>query len=222
MTSSTLGTLRFTSCMFTLVLLSGCKFTVSSDLYVADLFSDQNIEFPAQMRIEVPSCTSSRLSEIEQQVLSLFSQVSQAKISGCTDEGFDSYLNVAFSGEFANETSTYDLFFFRHISPNGYYHVKPVLNPTFLERARTFASSNYQSIDYDDLIMKITVHNDHRDTVEVNFDAGWIDDRPQQWSSNEIGRRQQLEYTAPNVYSAMILQGDAPHMLFIKPTDQSP
>ena len=53
------------------------------EAYVSDAFLDENINTPASMKVEIPSCGSQ--SEYEGKILSLFT-TSNAKILGCEEE----------------------------------------------------------------------------------------------------------------------------------------
>ena len=60
--------------------LAACKSEFLVEAYVSDAFLDENINTPASMKVEIPSCGSQ--SEYEGKILSLFDSTSNAKILG--------------------------------------------------------------------------------------------------------------------------------------------
>ena len=45
--------------------IQGCKSEINSDLYVQDIFSEENLILPMQLSFEVPSCNSESRVEHE-------------------------------------------------------------------------------------------------------------------------------------------------------------
>ena len=62
------------------IAVAGCKSDFNIDVYSSDLFLNENVDTPAQMMVEIPTCSSR--SEYEGRVLALFDAGSKAKIVG--------------------------------------------------------------------------------------------------------------------------------------------
>ena len=127
--------------IFSTLLLS-CKANFLMDAYSSDIFLDENVVTPAQMKVEISSCTSDDRAKHEQKVLALFASSSVAKIIDCQREGMNSFLLVSINAEIASETSNSDLILFREptgeIEYDGEMYqqvgIKPVISEKFLQR----------------------------------------------------------------------------------------
>lgn len=202
------------------VTLSGCDIDMTSDLYAQDVFSDKNLTFPSQMRIEVPSCSSEKIDELTNQVLSVFSKSSEASSAGCVREGMDSMMVINFKGIMVDEESSYDLTLFRNKQPK-FTFLTASFHRDFQQRIQQLAKSKMSSIDYDDLSVNFTLNNDMPDTIEYSLSAGWVNGQPGQWIRGELDRREKVHITSTKAVSHLIMERQQPVLVTIFNQPQS-
>lgn len=205
--------------LLTLLLLSGCKTIITSDIYSRDALSGKNLEFPAEILIEIPSCTSDRIEKYKQDILALFSESSKPKIADCINQGMDSFIKVKIVGLIATDSSNYDVTLFRYKKSkpinDSEIGIKTILSPKFLTRVKNFADNNMTRIDYDDLVLRLNIHNDSDTPIEIYADGGWVDGSPVQYHSQIINRREKAIFTAPNNISDLVLKQKQPIALWM-------
>jgi hypothetical protein len=208
--------------IFSTLLLS-CKANFLMDAYSSDIFLDENVVTPAQMKVEISSCTSDDRAKHEQKVLALFASSSVAKIIDCQREGMNSFLLVSINAEIASETSNSDLILFREptgeIEYDGEMYqqvgIKPVISEKFLQRVDTFMSESMQSLSYKDVTIEVSLNNDERDVVLVTGYDLWVDGQPYDEFNQLLARRQKLNLSFSNVISDLILQGKFPKAFYV-------
>jgi hypothetical protein len=93
---------------FISIIISGCKVDITSDIYTRDIFSDKNLTFPSQLRVEIPSCSKEKIDESSPEILALFTEESAPNISGCENEGMNSMLIVNFTGQIRNVSTSFE------------------------------------------------------------------------------------------------------------------
>ena len=149
--------LRLMVSCFLLLILTSCKTDFSIDIYSSDMFFDENLDTPAKMKVEIPSC--GQRSEYERKVLALFGTQSMAKIVGCEEEGMSSMLIVSLTAEIASAESDRDVVLFRQqeqdIEHDGRVYelrgVQPVIHQEFLQRVNSLMQENMQTLSYSDI-----------------------------------------------------------------------
>ena len=192
------------------VLLAGCQVQFNSEIYAQDVFSDENLTFPAQLKLEINSCTSDTRSKTENSVLALFSSVSKAKIRGCEEVGMNSMLAVDFAAQLASAPTEHDLMMLRERAEDGSSELRISLKSTFLYRVRALLKENHQSLDYDDVSIRFTLHNDERNPVSVHIISGWLNGQAGQHLTTTLNRREKVEILSSNVVSALTLKEQKP------------
>lgn len=200
--------------------LCGCKVQINSDLFVQDIFSDENLTLPMQLAFEVPSCSSDSRSEYEQDALSLFDSRSEAKVVGC-DEGLTSFLQIAFTGEISSQESTYDVTIFRSIDPNdesGAARLLFALNANFISRVQRLMSENFASLNYQDVTISATLNNDASGPVTY-YASGWVDGSAVQGIEGSLNRRQKVSIQFTDLVSAIAVDGGQPILFYVWPPE---
>ena len=199
-----------TLCIAFALLLTGCQVEFNSEIYAQDVFSDENLTFPAQLRVQISSCASDKRQQTDAAVLALFSAASKAKLAGCDRVGMNSMLAVSFVAEISSTSGESDLVLLRAHQDDASTEVRIFLKPVFLHRVNALLKENYQSLDYDDVSIRITVHNDERTPVSVNIISGWLDGQAGQHLTKTINRREKVEILSSNVVSALALKEQKP------------
>ena len=192
------------------VLLAGCQVQFNSEIYAQDVFSEESLAFPAQLKLEITSCTSDTRSKTDNAVLALFSSVSKAKIRGCEEVGMNSMLAVDFAAQVASAPTEHDLVMLRERAEDGSSELRISLKSTFLSRVRALLKENHQSLDYDDVSIRFTLHNDERNPVSVSIISGWLNGQAGQHLTTTLNRREKVEILSSNVVSALTLKEQNP------------
>jgi hypothetical protein len=203
--------------LLVMAVLSGCKVGVQSDLYARDVFSNENLTFPSQLKVQVPSCSSDKVEEASSDILALFSQSSEASISGCVREGMDSMLVVKFKGEMADKDSSADFTIFRnHQEGKDFVYLTAAFNTNFQKRVEQLMSSQMTSLDYEDLTVGFTMNNDLSGALEYSMLAGWVDGQPGQRFGGELDRREKISVISTNIVSDMVLKNQQPELITLR------
>lgn len=210
---------RILCLLMAFVILQGCKTLLQADVYVSDLFLDENVRTPASMLIEIPSCTGESREDYTRSVVALFDSASEAKVVGCESQGMDSLLNVSFLAEIASENSSADLILFRNIADQEDAKIrglKPVLGVSFLNRVDRLMRENMQSFQAKDLSFSIALNNDQRAPVKLSSYMVWVDGEAYERYTNEsFDRREKLEISFSNVTSDLMIEGAQPTVLWV-------
>lgn len=202
--------------------LVACKSEFLVEAYVSDAFLDENIDTPASMRVEIPSCGSQ--SEYEGKIISLFDSTSNAKILGCEEEGMEAFMVVSLDAEMATETSKRDLILFREsfgdLEIDGTLYevmgLKPVISGDFLERVNSFMEENMQTLSYENAKFEIALNNDEREDAIISAYNLWVDGKPfQSYRRQFLKRRGKIILTFSNLTSDLILQNKMPIVTFV-------
>lgn len=203
--------------------LFGCKTDFIVDLYSSDAFVEENVDTPAIMKVEIPTCSDRK--EYESKIISLFDNSSKAKITGCEEQGMNSLIVVSVSAEIATNTSSRDLIIFRQKLENDLeinnikYEVvgiKPVLGTSFLSRVKSLMEDNYQTLEYDNVKFEIVLNNDGREDILLTAHQLWVDGDPYEtYRRTALPRRQKLILTFPNITSDLVLRGKMPVVAYI-------
>ena len=202
--------------------LVACKSEFLVEAYVSDAFLDENINTPASMKVEIPSCSSQ--SEYEGKILSLFDSTSNAKILGCEEEGMESFMVVSLDAEMATKTSNRDLILFREsfgdLELEGTIYevmaLKPVISGDFLQRVNSLMEENMQTLSYENVKFEIALNNDEREDAIITAYNLWIDGKPfQNYRRQFLKRRGKITLTFSNLTSDLILQNKMPIATFV-------
>lgn len=212
--------------------LSSCKSDFNFDAYSTDLFIAESVKTPAEMAVEISSCTGDSLEESKTEILSLFSTDSNAKVVGCVNKDNHSMLVVSLDAVIASvdengqvpDVEGFDLVLIRQVLPDGEvdgknYEVRGVrtwLVPSFIERVKMLMKQNMQSLTFDDVSFTITLNNDERDDILVTGNFLWVDGEPfESYSRQKLERRQKLELKFSKVVSDLVLRMKAPTVVFV-------
>ena len=202
--------------------LFACKSEFFVEAYVSDAFLEENINTPASMRVEIPSCSSQ--SEYERKVISLFDSTSNAKIVGCEEEGMESYMVVSLDAEMATENSKRDLILFREsfgdLEIDGKFYevvaLKPVISGDFLQRVNSLMEENLQTLSYENVKFEIALNNDEREDAIITAYNLWVDGEPfQNYRRQPLKRRGKITLTFSNLVSDLILRNKMPIVTFV-------
>tara|TARA_A100001037_G_C14996609_1_gene565035 strand:- start:142 stop:816 length:675 start_codon:yes stop_codon:yes gene_type:complete len=203
--------------------LCGCKADFMVDLYSSDAFVEENVDTPAIMKVEIPTCSDRK--EHESKILSLFEKNSKAKITGCEEQGMTSLMVVSVSAEIATNTSSRDLMIFRAVSENDIeinninYEVvgiRPALSPNFLSRVNSLMEENFQTLDYNNIKFEVVLNNDEREDILLSATQLWVDGDPyESYKRKPLSRRQKVTLTFPNITSDLVLKGKMPVVAWI-------
>lgn len=202
--------------------LVACKSEFLVEAYVSDAFLDENINTPASMKVEIPSCGSQ--SEYEGKIISLFDSTSNAKILGCEEKGMESFMVVSLDAEMATETSKRDLILFREsfgdLEIDGTLYevmaLKPVISGDFLQRVNSLMEENMQTVSYENVKFEIALNNDEREDVIITAYNLWVDGKPfQNYRRQFLKRRGKITLTFSNLTSDLILQNKMPIVTFV-------
>ncbi len=206
-------------CFFALV---ACKSEFLVEAYISDAFLDENINTPASMKVEIPSCGSQ--SEYEGKIISLFNSTSNAKILGCEEEGIEAFMVVSLDAEMATETSKRDLILFREsfgdLEIDGTLYevmaLKPVISGDFLQRVNSLMEENMQSLSYENVKFEIALNNDEREDAIITAYNLWVDGKPfQNYRRQFLKRRGKITLTFSNLTSDLILQNKMPIVTYV-------
>lgn len=202
--------------------LVACKSEFLVEAYVSDAFLDENINTPASMKVEIPSCGSQ--SEYEGKIISLFDSTSNAKILGCEEKGMESFMVVSLDAEMATETSKRDLILFREsfgdLEIDGTLYevmaLKPVISGDFLQRVNSLMEENMQTLSYENVKFEIALNNDEREDAIITAYNLWVDGKPfQNYRRQFLKRRGKITLTFSNLTSDLILQNKMPIVTFV-------
>lgn len=202
--------------------LVACKSEFLVEAYVSDAFLDENINTPASMKVEIPSCGSQ--SEYEGKIISLFDSTSNAKILGCEERGMESFMVVSLDAEMATETSKRDLILFREsfgdLEIDGTLYevmaLKPVISGDFLQRVNSLMEENMQTVSYENVKFEIALNNDEREDAIITAYNLWVDGKPfQNYRRQFLKRRGKITLTFSNLTSDLILQNKMPIVTFV-------
>lgn len=202
--------------------LVACKSEFLVEAYVSDAFLDENINTPASMKVEIPSCGSQ--SEYEGKIISLFDSTSNAKILGCEEKGMESFMVVSLDAEMATETSKRDLILFREsfgdLEIDGTLYevmaLKPVISGDFLQRVNSLMEENMQTLSYENVKFEIALNNDERGDAIITAYNLWVDGKPfQNYRRQFLKRRGKITLTFSNLTSDLILQNKMPIVTFV-------
>lgn len=202
--------------------LVACKSEFLVEAYVSDAFLDENINTPASMKVEIPSCGSQ--SEYEEKIISLFDSTSNAKILGCEEKGMESFMVVSLDAEMATETSKRDLILFREsfgdLEIDGTLYevmaLKPVISGDFLQRVNSLMEENMQTLSYENVKFEIALNNDEREDAIITAYNLWVDGKPfQNYRRQFLKRRGKITLTFSNLTSDLILQNKMPIVTFV-------
>lgn len=202
--------------------LVACKSEFLVEAYVSDAFLDENINTPASMKVEIPSCASQ--SEYEGKIISLFDSTSNAKILGCEEKGMESFMVVSLDAEMATETSKRDLILFREsfgdLEIDGTLYevmaLKPVISGDFLQRVNSLMEENMQTLSYENVKFEIALNNDERGDAIITAYNLWVDGKPfQNYRRQFLKRRGKITLTFSNLTSDLILQNKMPIVTFV-------
>ena len=208
--------------IFSFFVLVACKSEFLVEAYVSDAFLDENINTPASMKVEIPSCGSQ--SEYEGKIISLFDSTSNAKILGCEEKGMESFMVVSLDAEMATETSKRDLILFREsfgdLEIDGTLYevmaLKPVISGDFLQRVNSLMEENMQTVSYENVKFEIALNNDEREDAIITAYNLWVDGKPfQNYRRQFLKRRGKITLTFSNLTSDLILQNKMPIVTFV-------
>lgn len=208
--------------LLALSFLGACKSDFLVEAYVSDAFLDEKIDTPAVMRVEIPTCSSQ--AEYEGKILSLFGSGSNAKITGCEQEGMNSLMAVSIDAEIASESSERDLIIFRdvlddiEINGNTYESraLKPVISADFLQRVNSLMKENMQTLSYENVKFEIALNNDEREEVIISSYNLWVDGEPfETYRRQPLKRRGKITLTFSNLTSDLILRNKMPVVAYI-------
>ena len=213
---------KFIALTFSALMLGACKAEFSVDTFVSDMFAAEEIDTPAIMKVEIPSC--SEQSEYEGKILALFNTDSQASLTGCQNEGMTSFLVVSLFANVTSDSSSRDLVIFR-VKTDPVEHegksyevmaAHPAINSDFLKRVDSLMQENFQTLSYENILFSITLNNDDRGTALVTTGWAWIDGEPYStYRRQPIKRRQKVEIKYSNLMSDLILQDKKPNALYV-------
>ncbi len=194
------------------ILAAGCEVDVKSDIYSRDVFASENLTFPTQMRVEVPSCSKEKVNESAPQILAVFSDVSEASVAGCERDGMDSMLVVNFTGEMVDSESGYDFAIFRNKQPEFTY-LTAAFNSNFQTRVEQLMSNQYSSLEPEGLTISFTLNNDLPGEVSYIVLSGWVDGEPGHRIQGSLDRREKIHVRLPKVVSHLILKNAQPDLI---------
>ena len=204
------------------LMLGGCKTEFSVDAFVSDTFADENLDTPAVMLVEIPTCEQQ--SEYESKILALFDSGSAAKISGCEEKGMNSMMAVSLNAEMSSVESNKDLILFRHQVDNMEidginYEVrglKPVISKEFLTRVDSLMQENFQTLSYEDIAFEILINNDEKGDILVTAYQLWVDGEPfESFRRQPLSRRGTYKLKFSNLVSDLILNHQMPIVAYI-------
>ena len=201
-----------------IILLSACRVDFSFETFVTDLFIEESIDTPAQIKVEIPSCSGRE--DYEDKILSLFNQNSKAKIIGCVNENMSSLLVVSISAEIATENSSRDLIIFFQkkddtVGTDGTKYsvmgVTLLLSPTFLNNVESLMRESFQTLSYKNVLFSMSLNNDSSQKVYVESDYSWVDGEPHAYfGPSSINRREKVSFTFPDIFSDLTIKGEKP------------
>lgn len=207
--------------LFSLI-LGGCKTEFSVDAFVSDTFSDENLDTPAVMLVEIPTCEQK--SEYEGKILALFDSSSAAKISGCETKGMNSMMAVSLNAEMSSVESNKDLILFRdqidNMEIDGINYeirgLKPVISKEFLTRVDSLMQENLQTLSYEDIKFEISINNDEKGDIFVTAYQLWVDGEPfERFQRQPLSRRGTYKLKFSNLVSDLILNHRMPTVVYI-------
>lgn len=204
------------------ITIIGCKSDFHIDVYSSDLFLNENVDTPAQMMVEIPTCSDR--TDYEKKVLALFDSASKAEVVGCEEQGMNSMLVVSIAAEISTEESSRDVILFRQnaddVEQDGQTYevrgLKPMISPNFLARVNSLMQENMQSLSYEKITVRFSVNNDERENVLITGTNLWVNGNPhQQYYRQELERREKIELTLSNVMSDLMIRGEQPLAVYV-------
>jgi len=196
------------------IAIAGCDIDVTSQVYAQDAFAEENLPFPAEMRIEIPSCGSDRRPQFERDVIAAFSQPSEAKVVGCEKDGMDSMLKIRFMGEIVSEESRADVVIFRGRSEqSGNVLLTVDLNDNFQNRIEGLFDKNSQRLAFEDISMRFVLNNDTRSKISFFVNEGWVDGQPVQAAQGSLKPRRSADIRSTAVVSDGMLRNRYPFVM---------
>lgn len=203
----------------TLMALGACKADYGVDLYASDIFASANVATPAVMHAEIPSCSSDKRNNYENDLLSTFNSWSEAKVVGCTKRGLNDFLEISFKAEIADKTSKFDVILFRgDMEPkeiNGVKYeskvLKAFLHPEYLDRVNQMLKKKHQKLTYNDVKIEVVLNNDEKSDILLSTRNAWVDGKPYElYARKPLGRREKAIIKLPNIFSDFLLSGEQP------------
>ena len=195
----------------TLIFLSGCKFNVTADLYIADirevvLKENSNLTTSATLEVEVPS--QEKCNESSDELIRLMEGlVLNLSPRGCVDIGFSTYLLLdtdipIVNGMIAWEQADTLLGVMTLISDN----VVQVYMMNNLEKfeilSKRVRDEHFQSLDISKSIIKVILNNDAQ-TETITARGVFLNGDPvDNFEEYELKRRKELEIKLSNVAAA--------------------
>jgi hypothetical protein len=201
------------------VLLAGCRVDFSSELYARDILSGENLTFPALLEIEIPSCNSDDRPKYEREILSVFSEFSEASVVGCRNDSLTSLLQVKFNGELSSSESSADMVMFRGENDAGNTYLMPDLNKNFLSRVNRVLEDNFQELEYQNVNIAFELHNDLDSAIKYSMLSGWVNGKPGQYISGELQRREKINVRTPDIIADLTLNNKQPIAIFVDEMD---
>lgn len=211
--------LKTTMFLVAAVFLTGCRVDFSSELYARDIFSDENLTFPALLEIEVPSCNSDDRPKYEREILSVFSGASEAAVVGCRNDSLTSLLQVKFKGELTSSESSADMVMGRGENDAGSTYLMPDLNKDFLSRVNRVLEDNFQELEYQNVNIAFELHNDLDSAIEYSMLSGWVNGEPGQYINGELQRREKINVRTPDIIADLTLNNKQPIAIFVNERD---
>ena len=217
-----MNTLFKIALLFSIALVAACKSDFYIDTYASDLFLDTNLDTPAKMMVEIPSCAS--VADYETKVLALFDTASNAKTIGCEEQGMNSMLVVSLTAEVASENSARDIILFRDIVEDvthdgSIYEVrglKPVISPNFFTRVNSLLQENLQTLSYENITIRFVLNNDEKSEILVTARNLWVNGEAREaFHRQPLGRRGKLELLMSNLISDLVIQGKQPLTFYV-------
>ena len=201
-----------------MAVLSACKTDVILEVFASDFFIDENISTPAQMKIPIPTC--GELSDYEDSILAIFTDVSDAKIAGCEEEGYDSVVLVSLFAEIASGNSYYDLALFRsppiEYDGQSYVSLSLAANSEFITRILALMEDNFLSLSYEDLSLEVELSNDTRGDILAGAAYAWVDGVPyENFSPQVMSHRDKLLVKYPSIFSDLLLREGQPTLIYV-------
>lgn len=207
-----------------LIALTACRTDFALDVYTSDAFAEKNLLTPAVMRAEISSCSSDNRRDYERNVLSLFTESSEPKIIGCSEEGMNSLLEIGFMAEVTSNSSNADIVLVRNKMDNyefegkSYEHMSILLSihSDFLERVDNLMERNYEILSYEDIDIKFNINNDLDADVLVTTFVAWVDGEPyMSYSRVPLKRREKISIQTSKVISDLTLRGELPVAFYL-------
>ena len=196
-------------------LLISCKSNFVIDVYSSDLFLKDNIDTPALMEFEIPSCSSDRREKFDRDVLAIFDSTSKAKIVGCEK----SNLKVSISSEITSTVSSRDVILIRNVVDDRKIEgleyegigLSPIISGPFIQRIKSLLDENWQKLSYKQIKIQVSLHNDEKEDVFVSSENLWVDGIPyQRYENQRLKRREKISLFFSDVMRDLVIRGANP------------